>query len=454
MRITRRPAAGQIRGRPVRSWAFPSRRGPGSTAHCDGAAAACAGSITLAQLLALHRRAPNIYTEPRLSVAKILAWAEAHRAATGRWPSSVCGPVRDAEGEHWRSIDTALREGYRGLPGGESLGTVIRGHAGPDAYRTRPMLTVEQVLAWAAAHHEATGEWPGEDSGPIRGVPGEKWKAISLTLSRGCRGLPGGSSLAQLLAEHFGARNPSDLPRLTIAQILGWADAHHAARGRWPSASSDAVAEGSEETWARVNAALYKGLRGLPGGSSLARVLAKHRPVRPRLSLRKIHAWACAHRETTGRRPDAYAGPVPGVPDETWSAVDGALRYGRRGLPGGSSLTALLGRSIDPAAQGRRPDLTVDQVLAWADAHRAATGRWPSNTSGAVGGEPGEKWINLDVAFRHGRRGLPRGTSLSRVIAEHRGGPAPPAAARHSPGRPNAPADRAAGQQRAKSAMN
>ena len=382
------------------------------------------GGITLAQLLAQHRQAPNIYTEPALTAGQIVAWAEAHRAATGRWPSSLSGPVRHAEGEHWGSIDTALRQGYRGLPGRESLGRVIRAHAGPQAYWTRPALTVEQLLAWASAHREATGAWPGENSGPVRGVPGENWNAITLALCKGSRGLPGGSSLAQLLAQHCGARNQSDLPRLTIAQVLAWADAHRAATGRWPSATSGPVAEGSMETWAIVNTALYNGYRGLTGHSSLARLLAKHRPVRPRrLSLRKIDSWARAHREATGRWPDAYAGPVLGVPDEKWSAVDFALKLGRRGLPHGSSLSALYGRSLDPAARGKRPDLTVDQVLAWADAHRAATGRWPTNTSGPVDGTPGEKWVNLDVAFRHGRRGLPRGTSLSRLIAKHRGAP-------------------------------
>ncbi len=107
--------------------------------------------------------------------------------------------------------------------------------------------------------------------------------------------------------------------------------------------------------------------------------------------------------------------------DEIWAAVDAALKFGRRGLPGGSSLTALFGRSLDPAARGKRPELTVERVLAWADAHRAATGRWPTLASGQVHGEPGEKWVNLDMALRHGRRGLPGGTNLSRLIAEHRG---------------------------------
>ncbi len=404
------------------------------------------GGTTLARLLAEHRKAPNIYTEPPLTAGQILAWADAHRAATGRWPSPRSGPVLHAEGERWGSIDTALHEGYRGLPGGQSLGRLIRGHGGPDVYRTRPTLTVEQVLAWADAHREATGEWPIEESGPLRSATGETWKAISGALTRGDRGLPGGSSLARLLAAHRGVRNPSDLPRLTVEQVLAWADAHRAATGRWPSSLSGPVAEGSEETWTVVNMALSQGHRGLRGGSSLARLLAKHRPVRPRrLSLRKIRTWARAHREATGRWPDAYAGPVHGVPDETWSAVDAALKAGRRGLPGGSSLTALFRRSLDPAARGNRPGLTVEQVLAWADVHRAATGRWPTPTSGPVDGVPGEKWINLEAALRLGRRGLPRGTNLARLIAEHRGAPAPPAAATRSRGGPNAAADRAAG---------
>jgi hypothetical protein len=380
------------------------------------------GGTTLARLLAEHRQAPNIYTEPPLAAGQILAWAEAHRAATGRWPSHLSGPVLHAQGEHWGSIDGALRAGYRGLPGGESLGRLIRGIGGQRAYRTRPELNVEQILAWADAHREATGEWPGEDSGPVRSVPGENWKLISVALLRGVRGLPGGSSLARLLAEHRGARNPADLPPLTIQQILAWADDHREATGRWPSGLSGPVAEGKSETWRAVDTALRNGNRGLPGGASLARLLAKHRPGRPRrLSIGKICTWARAHREATGRWPDAYADPVRGVPDENWYAVDAALKSGYRGLSGGFSLTALFRRSVDPAAQGNRCPLTVEQVLTWADAHCAATGRWPNLTSGPIDGMPGEKWINLDAALRRGRRGLPSGTNLTRLIAEHRG---------------------------------
>jgi hypothetical protein len=103
---------------------------------------------------------------------------------------------------------------------------------------------------------------------------------ISQALTRGLRGLPGGSSLAQLLAERRGARNPRDLPRLTADQILTWADAHRAANGRWPTEDSGPVpgAPNPRESWATINSALRLGQRGLPGGLSLSRLLRRDRP--------------------------------------------------------------------------------------------------------------------------------------------------------------------------------
>ena len=242
---------------------------------------------------------------------------------------------------------------------------------------------------------------------------------------RGNRGLPGGSSLARLLAEHRGARNPKDLPPLTIEQILAWADAHRAATGRWPVGLSGPVAEGSEETWAVVNKALCR-------AAIAACPAARRWPACWRSTGRCDRGGCRCGRSAPGPAPTARppaAGPMPtpapcaASPTRTGRRSMPRLKFGRRGLPGGSSLTALFGRSLDPAAQGIRPELTVEQVLAWADAHRAATGRWPTITSGPVAGVPGEKWVNLDAALRLGRRGLPSGTNLTRLIAEHRGAP-------------------------------
>jgi hypothetical protein len=60
-----------------------------------------------------------------LTVAMIEAWAVSHLRATGRWPNTGSGLVRDMPDETWNEIDRALGEGDRGLPGGESLPALI-----------------------------------------------------------------------------------------------------------------------------------------------------------------------------------------------------------------------------------------------------------------------------------------------------------------------------------------
>jgi hypothetical protein len=58
----------------------------------------------------------------------------------------------------------------------------------------------------------------------------------------------------------------------------------------------------------------------------------------------------------------------------------------------------------------------VTRILAWADAHHARTGRWPSCTAGRVRGAPGEKWVNVDFALARASRGLPGGDTLLRLL--------------------------------------
>jgi hypothetical protein len=66
----------------------------------------------------------------------------------------------------------------------------------------RPALTLEQILAWADAHLARTGKWPHRDSGLVLEAPGETWGRVHAALWQGCRGLPGGDSLAKLLDRH------------------------------------------------------------------------------------------------------------------------------------------------------------------------------------------------------------------------------------------------------------
>jgi hypothetical protein len=221
----------------------------------------------------------------RLSIPEILVWASAYREHTGRWPTKHSGGIAHARGETWLGIDTALREGLRGLPGGSSLAKLLAEHFGARNIHDLPPLTEEQILSWANAWHERTGAWPTATDGLIPDPGGERWSGIDDALRAGARGLGGRSSLAQLLARRRGVRNRKRLPPLTEEQILAWADAHHHRRhGAWPTSKSGPIPEAPGETWMAVDMTLRKGRRGRPGGSSLALLLAERRggagPVR------------------------------------------------------------------------------------------------------------------------------------------------------------------------------
>jgi hypothetical protein len=140
-----------------------------------------------------------------------------------------------------------------------------------------PPYSVEQILNWADAHHQQTGEWPTRRAGEIPDAPGETWAVVAAALSNGSRGLPGGDSLAKLLARHRGKRNRKALPPLTLDQIRGWVTDHVRRTGEWPSRRGGPIHGTSGETWGAVDQALYVGLRGLPGGSSLPKLVAECR---------------------------------------------------------------------------------------------------------------------------------------------------------------------------------
>lgn len=298
----------------------------------------------------------------------------------------------------------------------------------------RPELTVSRILDWADRYFKLTGRWPRKTSGPVRGAPNERWSAIDMALAQGHRGLPGGSSLPRLLAARRGVRNRMALPRLTVRQILDWCDKFHLRTGTWPQRDTQpqAIPGSGGESWSAVNQALFSGARGLPGGSSLARVLATHRGVRnignlPPLSVRQILTWADAHHVRTGHWPrlSEWRESIPGTTGETWGNVMQAVALGLRGLPGGFTLFDLLTRHRGFRNINNLPPLTIDQVLAWADAFRARTGTWPTSRSmpQEIPGTGGERWFNVHQALLKGLRGFPGGSSLAKELARHRGVP-------------------------------
>jgi hypothetical protein len=160
-----------------------------------------------------------------------------------------------------------------------SLRRLLAAQRGIRNEKNLPPLSQRQILAWADAYHRRTGNWPTHKSGVIDGADGETWLGVDSALRRATRGLRGSSSAAQLLAKFRGVRNPKGLASLTEDQIVAWADAHYRRTGRWPQVASGAVVGGGGQTWVGIEVALQRGKRGLPGGSSLARLLLARRGV-------------------------------------------------------------------------------------------------------------------------------------------------------------------------------
>ena len=48
------------------------------------------------------------WNRPKLTLRQILAWADAHKARTGRWPQSNSGLVRDDLADNWRAQQREL----------------------------------------------------------------------------------------------------------------------------------------------------------------------------------------------------------------------------------------------------------------------------------------------------------------------------------------------------------
>jgi hypothetical protein len=216
--------------------------------------------------------------KPPLGIEQILDWADAHYQRTGRWPTRKSGRIGGTLSERWSAVDAALSQGRRGLDRGSSLARLLVEERGVRRKGYLPNLGVNQILAWADAHHRRSGKWPTRTSGSVQESPGETWLAIDKALANRSRGIRTRSSLAELLARRRGRRHKGALPALTVARILAWAEAHHLLFGTWPTTHTGPVGT-TGETWLAIDQALRSGMRGLPGGASLFRLLKKHRKI-------------------------------------------------------------------------------------------------------------------------------------------------------------------------------
>jgi hypothetical protein len=402
------------------------------------------GGSSLSRLLYEQRRAiakkPKRPERADITEGMILDWADLYHKSTGEWPTRDSGPIEDCAPETWRIVEEALSRGKRGLPHGGSLYKLFRAHRGiPPVNRSpppRPPLTEQVILTWADQFHAAMGMWPKKYSGAISGTAKESWAGVNKALSKGLRGLAGGTTLCGLLARERGTFSNKARSVLSVRQILEWADLFHESTGTWPTQLSGRVATNSQppESWRAIHQALTDGLRGLPGNGSLARLICEHRgfagtraivrpTLPPQLTVERILEYADQFHASTGSWPGRQSGTIvkEGRPVERWSALDKALLNGSRGLPGGSSLTKILYEHRAVQSVWLIGEVTEEQVLDYADSWKAAHGRWPGQKDGPVNEGSSITWRAISKWLCYGKHGLPGGSTIGRLIQEHRG---------------------------------
>ena len=209
----------------------------------------------------------------RLSYEQILAWADAHRARTGSWPTKFSGKIRGAKREHWNAVSSALYLGFRGLPGGCTLAQFLLEKRGVRNKNMRTRVSIGAVLKWADEHHARHGVWPKRCSGEIPDSGGGTWARVDMELRRGVRNLRDGTTLFQFLVKRRGINMGGRPPRLSVEQVFFWADQYFAAHGSWPNMRSGIIPNSRGHTWRRLEMNLRRGTRGLPGGTTLGRLL-------------------------------------------------------------------------------------------------------------------------------------------------------------------------------------
>lgn len=359
-----------------------------------------------------------------VTIGNIITWIKNYHIKHGHYPKESSGFIEEMPHVTWEHVSDWLKRGCYGLPKGSSLPRLLSKHFNVRNIQELPDLDIPQILAWIEEHRSLTGEWPNQRSGLLLNNSGETWAGIDTCLQKGRRGLIGSQSIKQLIAEEFGERNKSRLEKLSIPQILVWAEDWFKAYGRHPTAKGGLIPNSGGETWSGVASALHIGGRGLSVGKTLNQLVSEHFGIRsrehlPDLSEEQIVLWMKNWQEVTGSWPKVTNGIIPNSSGETWSAIQNALQKGRRGMQKGQSISTLLSKHFNVRDEKRLSALSIEKIKEWALSHYESIGSWPTTTSGLIPNSDGETWGGIDIRLRQGGRGLPGGSKLSILLAEH-----------------------------------
>ena len=376
---------------------------------------------------------------PPLPEESILALAVSHFDSFGQWPTARSKTQVPGQMDTWQAIASALNVGARGLPGGDSLGALLRRNGCQGVRTVGRVLSIEDIVFLAREHYGRTGNWPAKKmTGPINGEVGLNWRNIDKALrdrrqrikgievfAAKARSLTKGQmSLAALLFIFCAVESHIHKHILEPEVIMAAADQFRRINGRWPSQSDKSLIQGLGSTilsWNGLAQRLRHGYCEFPGGSSLRELFQQYRPDDPFLNGIPTVTYGAllklirAHKKCVGSYPQRNSGIVNGFQVLTWETIDDRLRAGSYPLPKGGSLARLLEKEFGSAAPPNRGNresmrLSVPQVADCLRDFVNQNGRFPNRHDGAVGRDKWLSWGKVISSMNSGTRGLPKGS--------------------------------------------
>jgi hypothetical protein len=346
-----------------------------------------------------------------------------------------------------RNIDISIIQGTHPLGG---LLRFTSGACGPSTFQelrnaieaNHLVLSTPMIIDWIRQYLACHGKKPKQTSGVIEFAGSEykniTWSAINAVLWKGGRGLPGGSSLAQLVEKEFGIKNRANIPLLTENKICEWIQQFIDKYKRKPIIADGviefALDEYAGETWGKINDSLMNGMRGMPKGSSLTKIIEKQFGIRgyctpPNLSLDMIRNWIHQHITKHKKKPTVKNGIVEFAENEfkgiSWASVANAMSKGTRGLAKGLSLAQFIQKEFGISNHYSLPPISVSIILQWINAFIKKYNRKPTQNDGIIEFARSEykniTWHSVNFFLWKGGRGLPKGSSLAQFIEKKLG---------------------------------
>lgn len=398
------------------------------------------GGSSLANLIEEQFGIRNKMNLPGLTEAIIHEWIEQFIKKYHRKPIASDGTVEFANGrytgETWGAIDSSLLAGVRGLIGGSSLAQFIEQNFSIRSYCKPPELSLEQIKDWIQQHISKYDKKPTAKSGVVEFAEGEykgtSWATIAHAMRNGVRGLVKGLSLAEFIKNVFNISNHYACKPLTVDIIYNWISQFIDKHDRKPTQNDGIIEfakdEYKEMTWSTLNSHLWKGGRGLSGGSSLSQFIKTHFGIKncncpPMLNPELINKWISAYIKRYKKKPAKTSGEVEFAEGEyaeiTWGAIDCAFKAGKRGLPK-TTLAQYIQKEFKIRSAGNVAFLPEELIIKWVQKYLDEYGIKPKAISEIVkyanGDHIGITWLAIDASLHRGTHGLPGGSSLAQFI--------------------------------------